>query len=105
MIGLFWNIRGMGSIGRVPVLVHKIRDNQLDFVGILETKKESFTPGFLKSLTGNTPFSWSVKPARNTTGGILVGVNSDLYNTSAEQILDFAICTMITDIKLVLARN
>jgi hypothetical protein len=56
MIGMFWNVRGLGVIGRVPAIVSKITDNHLDFIGIIETKKESFTPGFLRSLTGNTPF-------------------------------------------------
>lgn len=39
MKGLFWNIRGMGQMGRVPALVGKIRDIHLDFFGIVETKK------------------------------------------------------------------
>jgi hypothetical protein len=39
MIGLFWNIRGLGKIGRVPALVSRIRDNHVDVVGVIETKK------------------------------------------------------------------
>jgi hypothetical protein len=35
MIGLIWNIRGMGSIGRIPALVSRIRDNHVDFVGVI----------------------------------------------------------------------
>jgi hypothetical protein len=33
-------------------------------LGVMETKKEHFTPGFLKSLTGNTPFNWHHLPAK-----------------------------------------
>lgn len=57
MIGLFWNIRGLDQIGRIPALVGRLRDNHVDFVGVLETKKSDFTPGLLRSLTSNTPFS------------------------------------------------
>ena len=46
MIGLLWNIRGLGKIDRVPALVGKIRDNHVDFVGIMETKKKEFSSGF-----------------------------------------------------------
>jgi hypothetical protein len=33
MIGLFWNIRGLGQIGRILALVSRIRDNHVYFVG------------------------------------------------------------------------
>jgi glyceraldehyde-3-phosphate dehydrogenase/erythrose-4-phosphate dehydrogenase len=59
MIGIFWNIRGLGQIGRIPVLVGRLRNNHVDFVGVLETNKSDFTPGLLRSLTSSTPFSWS----------------------------------------------
>jgi hypothetical protein len=50
MIGLLWNMRGMGQIGRIPALVSKIKESRADFVGIMETKKESFSPGLLNLL-------------------------------------------------------
>lgn len=33
----------MGQIGRIPALIGKIRENHIDFVGIVETKKKSPT--------------------------------------------------------------
>jgi len=89
MIGLFWNIRGLGKLGRLPALVSRIKDSHADIVGILETKKDNFTPGFLKSLTGLTPFDWTYLPARGSAGGILVGANSDLFKLTVGDILDF----------------
>jgi hypothetical protein len=68
MIGLFWNIRGLGQIGRIPAIVGRLRDNHVHFVGVLETKKSDFTPGLLRSLSGNTPFSWSFLKAKGTAG-------------------------------------
>lgn len=43
MIGIIWNIRGLGKIGRVPALLSRIRECNADFVGIIETKKSKFS--------------------------------------------------------------
>lgn len=82
MIGLFWNIRGFGQTGRRPALANRIRENHVDFVGILENKKREFTVGFLRSLIGNIPFSWCSRQAIGSAGGILVGANSDMFTLS-----------------------
>lgn len=34
---------GLGEIGRLPALVSRIKDTKVDVVGVIETKKESFT--------------------------------------------------------------
>lgn len=99
MIGLLWNIRGLGVIGRVPAIVSRMKENHMDFVGVMETKKENFTPGFLRSLTGNIPFSWHYQPANRTAGGILIGANSDLFVVTVGQLLDFSISVMLMDKK------
>lgn len=91
MIGLFWNIRGLGRPGRVPALTEKIRSNHVDFVGIVETKKESFSNGFLRSLTGNIPFQWHFLPANGSAGGILVGLNRDLFDITVGDILRYSV--------------
>jgi len=39
MIGLLWNIRGLGKIGNPPALISRIRDHHVSFVGIMEKKK------------------------------------------------------------------
>lgn len=99
MIGLFWNIRGLNKIGRLPALIGRIRSTHADVVGIIETKKESFTPGYLKSLSGNVPFKWFWLPAKGTAGGILAGCNSDKYIAYVCDSLEFSISLMIKDCK------
>lgn len=79
MIGLLWNIRDLGKIDRVLALVGKIRDNHVDYVGIMETKKKELSTGFLKSLSWNVPFNWCHLEAQGTAGGILVEANSDVF--------------------------
>jgi len=99
MIGLFWNVRGLGKIGRLPALINRIRSTRADFVGIMETKRESFTPGYLRSLTGNLPFEWFYLPAKKYVGGILVGSNSDKFSATLISTLDFSVSIMLQDKK------
>jgi hypothetical protein len=99
MIGLLWNMRGMGQIGRIPALVSKIKESRADFVGVMETKKESFSPGLLKSLTGNSPFSWCHLPAKGSAGGILVGANSNKFFMIVGDIREYSVSVMLLDTK------
>jgi hypothetical protein len=100
MIGLFWNIRGMGLPGRIPALVSKIRSNHVDFVGVMETKKTTFTSGFLRSLTGNIPFEWHFLPAIGSAGGILVGANSELFSVTVGDIQKYSVSAFLQDRKI-----
>jgi exonuclease III len=47
MIGAFWNVRGLNKEGRLQWLADFLKDNNLDFVGLQETKKENFEESFL----------------------------------------------------------
>jgi len=73
MIGAFWNIRGLNKEGRLQCITDFVKDNHLDFVGLQETKKESFQDSFLNYV--NSGFCWHCLPAVGTAGGILVGLN------------------------------
>lgn len=97
MIGLFWNIRGLGLPGRVPALISRIRDNHVDFVGTVETKKSDFTPGFLRSLTGTTPFSWCFLKSKGSADGVLVGANANLFTLSSSELLKFCVSVVLTN--------
>ena len=48
-----------------------LRDSHADFVGIMETKKSSFSYGLLKNLSSNMPFSSCHLESKGTAGGIL----------------------------------
>jgi exonuclease III len=53
MKGALWNIRGLNKPSRARCLSDFISSNQLDFVGIQESKKESFPIHFLESVNKN----------------------------------------------------
>ena len=100
MIGLFWNTRGLGKIGRLPALINWIRSTRADFVGIMKMKEESFTPGYLRSLTGNVPFEWFYLPTKKSAGGILVGSDSHKIFSTLISTLDFSVSIMLQDKKI-----
>ena len=79
MIGLFWNVRGLNHVGKKQCLVDIIKECKADFVGFMETKKEQFSAFYLQSLVPGKNFVWHFIPATGTAGGILLGLNSELF--------------------------
>jgi hypothetical protein len=51
MRGAFWNIRGLNKSGRLNCLADFVRDNKLDFVGIMETKKVALADSSLRAVS------------------------------------------------------
>jgi len=74
MIGAFWKCRGRNKEGRLQCFADFVKDNSLDFVGLQETKKQSFNASFPTYI--HKDFSWHVLLAKGTAGFILLGFNS-----------------------------
>lgn len=92
MIGAFWNIRGLGKTGRKEYVIDLIKNNNLDFVGIQETKKEDFDVEYLDALAGRKQFCWNWIPAKGTAGGILMGFDVDVFEIIEWKKLEFIMC-------------
>lgn len=75
---LFWNIRGMGRVARRRQLREIVLYEKVDVVGIQETIKKEFSQKELRSLVGDTHFSWNWLPAVGHSGGILMGVKQGI---------------------------
>ena len=50
-----------------------------DFIGFQETKCEMISEGLLKTIDKFNSFTWHFLSAKNTAGGILVGVKNDIF--------------------------
>ena len=50
MIGLIWNIRGLGQHGKIHCLCDTIAKSDPEFIGFQETNKENTFEGFLKAI-------------------------------------------------------
>lgn len=99
---IFWNVRGVAAPGRHKCIEDTIRPLNPAYIGFQETKKEKCSNSFLKNLLGNRNFEWNWLPASGTAGGILVGVDLDIFNIISWEILKFSVsivmCNRSTDV-------
>ena len=95
MICAFWNCRSISAPGRQKFLEDNIFPFLVDYIGFQETKKDSFSNTFLKNLLGNRNFAWNFLPSVGTAGGILVGVNLDLFDVISWDIKYFSVSTVL----------
>ena len=93
MIGALWNIRGLNKEGRLQCITDFVKENQLDFVGFQETKKESFQDSFLKYVQKD--FNWQYLPADGTAGGILVGFSERKFEVLAWKIGVYSVAAIV----------
>jgi hypothetical protein len=78
MRGALWNIRGLNKVDRSKYLSDFIKDNNLDFMGIHETKKVDLSCGFMNAI--NKDMARRFLPANGTAGGILVGCKNSCFD-------------------------
>jgi hypothetical protein len=58
-----------------------IRDDRVCFLGLSETIKSQYT----RKIAGNRNFSWKSVPPIGRSGGMLLGVDSDLHDILEEE--------------------
>jgi len=80
MKGLYWNSRGLSDLAKYRYISEAIRDHKLDFVAIMETRKQDMSRSNLNHLSGGTDFFWHCLPPRRRSGGILLGVNATVLD-------------------------
>ena len=82
---LFWNIRGLGGVGRRRQLVELCQQQNPQFICLQETIKDSFRPRELDSLARGFPFFWSWIPSNGHSGGLLIGASKDCVEVEGEE--------------------
>jgi hypothetical protein len=95
MLISFFNIRGITAPGRKKCLEDTVIPLKVDYIGFQETKQEKFSKSFLKTILGNRNFDWNFRPAAGSAGGILVGVNSDIFEVISWDIKVFSVSTVV----------
>jgi hypothetical protein len=74
-----WKVRGLNAVGKVTAVNDVLCKNKPDIIALSATKKEDFSPGCLKAIANFHEFEWNWLPAVGTAGGILVGINLELF--------------------------
>jgi hypothetical protein len=77
---MFWNLQGLNDPEKKSAIFEAIKDYKLVSVGLDETRKSSYSNVLLNSLFGNFDFTWGCPPARWFAGGVLIGINNDVYD-------------------------
>jgi exonuclease III len=95
MIGLIWNCQGLGKGIKIEFLKELIRKERIDFIGIQETNKKSFEDSWLQSISSNRNFAWFWSPAKGRSGGLLVGLDADVFDIRQVDKGDFMIKVLL----------
>lgn len=91
---LSWNARGLGSANKRRAVKDFLFQNNIDIIGVQETKKENFLPRTLKSLSTSITH-WTMKQSQGASGGLLLGVNESKFWILNTWIMDFSITVHI----------
>ena len=75
MIGIFWNIRGLGQKGKLQCLSDLVNKYKPDFLGFQEIKRETLSDSFLNALASSIAYDWHMLPAVGSSGGSLWVLN------------------------------
>jgi hypothetical protein len=106
MIGVFWNSRGLADLAKHKFLAELVREEQINFIALSETGRESFLDHVLKNLCVGRDFLWHAMAPHGRSGGILLGVDLSVFDISAIDEGDFYVKFTLryksTDFKFVL---
>jgi hypothetical protein len=59
------------------------KENNLNFIAILEIGRRDFTPRFLKNLCSGRDYLWHCKPPKGRPGGMVLGVDLQFFDIGA----------------------
>jgi hypothetical protein len=79
MNGMFWNSNCLRDQVKPRFLFDSVKEQQLDFIAISESKRSDFSQSELAHYCTNKDFKWSWTQPRGRAGGILARVNQDKF--------------------------
>jgi exonuclease III len=83
MKGVFWNSRGLADLAKHRFLAEPVREEQINFIALFETSRESFPDHVLKNLCAGRDFLWHAMAPHGRSGGILLGVDLSVFDIGA----------------------
>jgi exonuclease III len=89
MKGIFWNSRGLSDLAKTGFISDTVREQNLDFVALLETGKKDFSQSALNNFCAGRNFLWHWTEPHGRSGGILLGVNLDTLDVGSIDDGDF----------------
>jgi hypothetical protein len=74
MRGIFWNSNGFKDPKKHKYISDLTKENNLEFIAVLETERSDFLPKFLKNMCAGRDYLWHIKAPRDQSGEMLLGV-------------------------------
>jgi hypothetical protein len=91
MNGMFFSSRGLRDLAKHLFIAECNREYNLDILAVSETGRHDFPVSLLNRLSGGIDFTWTSRPPRGRSGGILVGVNTGTMDVFASSDGEFHI--------------
>jgi exonuclease III len=99
MKGIFWNCDGFKDPKKHRFISDLTKEQNLSFIALSEIGRKSFTNPFLKNLCSGKNFIWHCKEPNGRSGGILLGIDLDVYDIGAidegDYYVKFHLCNKI----------
>jgi hypothetical protein len=83
MKGIFWNSNEFKDPKKHKFISDLTKENNLNFIAICETGRSKFMHRFLKNICAGRDYLWHSKAPRGRSGGILLGVDLQIYDIGA----------------------
>jgi hypothetical protein len=103
MRGILWNSNGFKDPKKHKFISYLTKENNLNFIAISETGRGDFSLRFLKNLCSGRDYLWHCKSLRSRSGGMLVGVDLQIFYIGAIDDGDyynkFCLCNKVDDFK------
>src|SRR6266540_5723739 len=99
MKGIFWNCDGFKDPKKHHFISDLTKENNLNFIAISETGRKQFSIPFLKNLCAGRDFLWHNKEPRGRSGGILLGIDLNVFDIGAIDEGDFYVKFLLCDKK------
>jgi hypothetical protein len=79
------------------------KENDLNFIVVLETRRSDFSPRFLKNLCTGRDYLWHLKPLKGRSGGMLLEADLQFFDIGAidedDYYIKFHLCNKSDDFK------
>jgi hypothetical protein len=103
MRGIFWNSNRFKYPKKHKYICDLTKESNLNFIAISEIGRSDFTPRFLKKLCSGKDYLWHCKPPNGRSGGMLLGVNLQIFDIGAidegDHFIKFHLCNKSNDFK------
>jgi hypothetical protein len=80
MKDISWNSRCFQDLAKFRFLSDITKEQQLDFIAFLETRRSEYTDIELNNICGGKQFPWSWTGPKGHSGGILLGINPTIFD-------------------------